>query len=524
MKLKYYRFPIIALLTFTVLAVSCKDEWENHYYAKALNKSELNVYEYIQSRTELSIFSQMLKKTGFDLMLSESQTYTVWAPNNTALEGIDLNDTVLVMKIVKNHITRFSCTTFGIGSKTQNILMLNNKLIPFAKNADGYTFGGKAIVLSDIATANGIVHILGEYIPYKMNLWEFISKTDGLDSLRTFINSLTKLELDVDKSFQDGIFIDSIKKETNIVFDRLAALNSEDSIYTAILPDNNAWSEAYNRIIPFYKTLDKDGGVAKQKEKTKLTLISDLFFKDKKTIPIAEDSLESTGGTSFANPERLFGNAQLTEMSNGLSYVTGQLKNTAVESWFKEIRIEAEWTSYGRSTSNYAASPVSSIGTGFKVSNGYYISLVPTTSSNISKVFVSFPIPKTLSAKYNIYCVFLPGKIVDETDTKPNKVKFYLSYINNAGVQVKEAAIDVNNIVQSPSATPAIFTTDPTMIHKMLVAKDFEFAFCNSDFNLLDPTKPITVSLKVENAAKTTEATLFNRTLRIDCIILEPVQ
>jgi len=523
MKLKYYRFPIIAMLTFTVLAVSCKEEWENHYYAKAANKSELNIYEYIQSRAELSTFSQMLKNTGYNVILAESQTYTVWAPNNTALEGVDLNDSALVNRIVKNHITRFSCTTFGIGSKSQTILMLNNKLLPFAKNNVGYTFGGKAIVLSDIATANGIVHILGEYVPYKMNLWEFISKTDGLDSLKTFINSLTKLELDVEKSFQDDIFVDSIKKETNIVFDRLAALNTEDSIYTAILPDNNAWSEAYSRIFPFYKTQVKDGGIAKQVEKTKLTLISDLFFKGRKTLPIAEDSLESTGGTNFANPDRLFSNAQLTEMSNGLGFVTGQLKNTAVESWYKEIRIEAEWTWYGRATSNYAASQISSIGTGYKVSGGNYISLVPTTSSNISKVFVTFPIPGSLSAKYNIYCVFVPGNIVDVTDTKPNKVKFYLSYINNAGVQVKDAAIDINNTVLTPTATPAIFTTDPTMIHKMLVAKDFEFAFCNSDYNPADPTKPITVSLKVENAVRTTETT-FNRTMRIDCIILEPVQ
>ena len=527
MRLRYNGIPIFALLTFlTVLVVSCTDDWDKHYSAEPANKSNLNLYQYIQGQTELSTFTKMLNSTGYDTILNKSQTFTVWAPTDQALVNVDLSDTAQVLKIVKNHITRFSYTTSGITSKT--ILMLDNKLIAFAKGAGGYTFGGKTIVQSDVATKNGIIHVLSEYAPYKMNIWEFLNKADGIDSVRNYINSLTILQLDTAASYKDGYFVSDVYKSTNKALTYLGKFKTEDSIYTAILPDNAAWSEAFSRILPFYNTLEKDGGVPAQIANTKWTIIQDLFFRGVKSLPIATDSIYSTYGHGFSNPNRLFEGAQATEMSNGLSYVTGKLKNSATESWFKEIRIEGEDALDGRSTSNYTATSVTSIGTGFNISKGYYVRLDPTTSSSISKLFVMFPIPNTLSAKYDIYCVFVPTSIVDPTDVRPNKVRFYLSYVNSMGVQVTNASVDINHTVQLPTQASAIFTTTPTSApEEILVVSGFQFPYSNlvKRLDYISSLLP-TVSLKVENASGVTKAELenFNRTLRIDCIILKPVQ
>jgi len=510
--------------------VSCTaDEWDKHYNSPAANKSELNLYEYIESRQELSTFAKMLKKVGYDSILNSSQTFTVWAPNDSALLGVDTTDLTLVKNIVTNHIARFSFPTSGISNKM--ILMMDNKLIPFTKNGSSYTFGEKPIIKveSDIATSNGIVHMLSEYVPYKQNLWEFIKEANGVDSLKNYINSLTILMLDNSKSYHNGVFVDSVMMSTNYVFDNLAALNKEDSIYTAILPDNSAWTEAYNRIKLYYNTLNADGGVFVQRLLTKQTLVQDLFFRGKKTLPIVEDSLKSTGGNSFADPSRLFANSQLNEMSNGYSYVTDILKYPATESWFKTIKVEAESTQFGRSVLNFAPSAVASIGSGLDISNGNYLTLRSTTQAASAMLYANFPIPYTLSAKYNIYCVFVPTTIVSPTDVRPNKVRFYLTYMNSAGNQVNYANIDENNNVLS-TAIPkrsAIFTTDGTQITKMLVAKDFVFPYCNLIYsNNLDISSSLTVALKVENATGVTgaETANFNRDLRIDCIILEPVQ
>lgn len=527
MRLRYYGIPIFALLTFlTVLVVSCTNDWDKHYYAEPVNKSTLNLYQYIQAQTELSTFTKMLKITGYDTILNKSQTFTVWAPTDQALLNVDLTDTALVIKIVKNHITRFSYPTSGIISKS--ILMLDNKLIVFAKGPGGYTFGGKTVVQADVATKNGIIYVLSDYAPYRMNIWEFLNKTDGIDSVRDYINSLTIIQLDTAASYKDGYFVSNVYKSTNKALTYLGKFNTEDSIYTAILPDNAAWSEAYNRILPFYKALVKDGGVQAQITNTKWTLIQDLFFRGVKSLPIASDSIYSTYGHGFSNPNRLFAGAQVTEMSNGLSYVTSQLKNSATDSWFKEIRIEGEDALNGRTTLNYNATSVTSIGTGFNISKGYYVRLDPTTSSSISKLNVQFPISNTLSAKYDIYCVFVPTSIVDPTDIKPNKVRFYLSYVNSLGVQVTNATVDINHAVQLPTKVSAIFTTTPTsQPEEMLVVSGFQFPYCNlvKQPDYISGLLP-TVSLKVENAAGVTSAELanFNRTLRIDCIILKPVQ
>ena len=525
MRLRYYGIPLFALL-LTVLLVSCSDDWNNHYYTEAANKSKLNLYQYIESDADLSTFTKMLKSVGYDTILSKSQTYTVWAPNNQALSSVDLTDTAMVRKIVTNHITRFSRTTSGVASKT--ILMLDNKLIVFAKGDGGYTFGGKTITKSDLATQNGIIHVLNDYAPYKMNTWEFLNQTAGIDSVKSYINSLTINVLDTAASFKDGVFVSTVLKSSNKAFTYLGKFKTEDSTYTAILPNNAAWTEAYNRIFPYYNAQSKDGGVATQIANAKWTLIQDLFFKGKQSLPITADTLESTYGHTFANPNRLFAGTQVTEMSNGLSYVSGQLNNTATESWFKEIRVEAEESKNGRITSNYSGTSVSSIGTGYNISKGYYVRLDPTTTSSISKLFVTFPITNTLSAKYNIYCVFVPGSIVDSTDKRPNKVQFYLSYINSTGVAVTNASIDANNTVQLPTKTSATFITTPSnQSQKMLVVSGFQFPYCNL-VNRADYISSLasTVSLKVQNAAGVSAPELanYNRTLRIDCIILEPVQ
>lgn len=524
MKFRYYKVQLLSVLAFALMAISCTEEWDNHYQEKALNKSSLNLYQYIQSRSELSKFAQMLAITGYDSILSQAQAYTVWAPNNAALEGVDLLDSADVDKIVRNHITWFTHTTSGVTSKS--VLMANSKLVEFARGGSGYTFGGKTIVEADLAMANGIIHILGNYSPYKSNIWEYISKTPGLDSLYAYINSLTMQELDLEKSYQQGVFVDFFYKETNRYFTYVGKLGQEDSTYTAVLPTNAAWNEAYNAIFPYFNTLPKDGGIEKQVEYTKWSLVSDLVFNGKVTTPVIKDTLISTWGNIFLQPGRLFDNAQPVEMSNGVGYVTDNLKSKATETWLNKIKVEAENTSYGRITSNYAASVVSGLGTGFNISGRNYLTLVPTTSSSISKLFVHFPVPNTLASKYNIYCVFVPAAAVDTTDKKPYKVRYYLSYINAAGTQVANASVDASNKVQLPSQASAIFTTNPTKLDTMLVARDFQFPYTNIvDSRNLD-LKKITVALRVENATGTTSAeiTNFSRTVRIDCVIFEPVQ
>src|ERR1035437_8407752 len=298
MRLRNYGIPVFALLTFlTVLAVSCTDDWNKHYNTEQTSKSNLNLYQYIQAQAELSTFTKMLKIAGYDTILTTSQTFTVWAPTNQSLGNVNLLDTAQIIKSVENHIARFSYPTTGIVSK--KILMLDNKLIVFENGADGYTFGGLKILQSNVATKSGIIHVVSGYLPYELSIWEFLNNAEGLDSVRNYINSYSITSIDTTASFKDGYMIRKVYKTTNILLKNLAAINKEDSIYTVIWPNNTAWVEAYNRILPYYNTLSTDGGVATQIANTKVAIIQDLFFRGVKSLPITTDSLFSTNLNGF---------------------------------------------------------------------------------------------------------------------------------------------------------------------------------------------------------------------------------
>ncbi|MDD4970360.1 MAG: fasciclin domain-containing protein [Paludibacter sp.] len=518
MRLRNYGVPVFALLTFlTVLAVSCTDDLNKHYSAEQTTKSNLNLYQYIQAQTELSTFTKMLKIAGYDTILKSSQTFTVWAPTDHSLENVNLLDTAQIIKIVENHIARFSYPTTAIVSK--KMIMLDNKLIVFANGSEGYTFGGLKIVQSDVATKNGIIHVLSDYLPYRMSIWEFLNNAEGIDSVRNYINSFSITSIDTAASYKNGFMIKKVYKTTNILLKYFAEINKEDSIYTVIWPNNTAWVEAYNRILPYYNTLNKDGGVATQIANTKLTIIKDLFFRGVKSLPISTDSLFSTNRNGFADPNRLFVGAQVTELSNGLSYVTDKLKYNATESWCPKIKVEAE-SGFYRTDTLFTPTIQSSIGTGFKISNYNYLNLTPIgTGSNQS---TTFQIPYTLSAKYDIYCAFVPGSIINPLNVKPYKVKFYLSYVDSNGKQVINAPVDKNNAVMAKGQIGDVFTTTPTsQVQEMLVVSGFQFPYTN----LYKTTGYApTVKLKVENVVVTSEAAKFSKTLRIDYIILKPVQ
>jgi Secreted and surface protein containing fasciclin-like repeats len=531
MKFKYLGFPLIVTLIVALSAVSCSDVWDEHYNSEPLNKSNLNLYQYISADTTLTKFTRMLQITHYDSLLSQSQSYTVWAPTNASLAGVDLKDSVAVSNIVGNHVTRFSYSTSILESMNKILRMFDKKLLPFEKTATGYTFAGKLIIKPDLATKNGIVHILGEYAPYTYNFWEYINKTPGLDSLRTYLNSMTMKTYDPAASFQDGVFVDSVFKSANIILDKVAALNTEDSIYTAILPTNAAWNDAYARIAPYYKFLASDGGAQTQMAYTKLSLIQDLFFRTKLSLPFSGVSLKSTIGHNFSNPANLFGLSTTSELSNGRACVSNQLDLRPTESWFDTLRVEAEAASFKTLQKfNYDQYIYSGIGSNLSISGGRYLYLKDLSVNGLNPPYATFDIPNTLSAKYNIYCVFVPGSLVTAGDNRPNKVSFYLTYIDATGKQLLNTAIDANNLLTTKTSTvqnkfPAgagVFTSKPAVVDKMLVAKNVVFPFCNI---LTTTTSKSTISLAVVNAAgfTTSEKATFNRNLIIDCIILEPV-
>lgn len=530
-KLKKIGYPALLILLTGLSLASCSDEWDTHYGLQDTGKIDSNIFDYIASRSDLSIFKGMIEQTGYDSILNQSKAYTVWAPTNASLEGSSfLMDTASWKNIIGNHIASYSHPVSQADSMT--ITMLNSKRLVFNMHDTSATMDGVPVIEKDKATKNGLVQVMSDDLTYRLNQWENMLQTPGLDSLRNYVLSLNVQTLDREKSFDNQVFVDSIFYTTNRILTSLGSLDQEDSIYTSILPDNAAWIDVYNRISPYFKTKPTDGGIATQYANTLWSIMNNLIFWGRVQLPYAGTHLYTTNRDKLTNVDSLFMDSEKMILSNGYAFKTSKLNYKPNETWCKEIRVEAEYAvnTIRGLKQNYDLSSYSSLGTGFNVSNNSYLFCKANSTSELSALSLTIPIPNTLSTKYNIYVVFLPAYITDTLDKRPYKLEFYMTYNS----YIANNAPSPNTVMPTFTAKMPVLSniTDTMNVTKMLIAKDFEFTTTNlSGENGLiraktpkDMTSNVTVGLKIRNISKYAERKNFSRDMRIDCIILEPVQ
>ena len=98
-------WPLIVLFLFAL--ISCQEQaWYEHYEDSGKAGSEKTMMEYIKSEPQLGLFLQMLEVSGYDTLLSVSQTFTVWAPQ-TMLVGDRPRRYHHRYEIISNHIARY---------------------------------------------------------------------------------------------------------------------------------------------------------------------------------------------------------------------------------------------------------------------------------------------------------------------------------------------------------------------------------------------------------------------------------
>lgn len=466
------------------------------------------IFDELASHPELSIFTWMILSADYTDQLLHK---TIWAPTNEALQKLDPNDLLnplTIKRILNNQICESIVTTGMVGSTPLTIKMMTGKKFQFGKEGDQYLLDGMTVAKSNIRVANSVLHIVDGQNPYNDNIWQYIEHSEGLDSLKAYVQSLTKMVPFIYPN-SNTFRLDTMMIQQNDVIDYLAKLSSEDSLYTVVLPDNAAFVEAYARIFPYCKSTT----LALQEDLTKWTMIKDVFFRGRLYFPLADNTLSSTSGRTYFNPNVLFeGLYDKVELTNGTCYRTSHLKMFEPANWNKTIRIEMEDYWRNKLLANYyELSIASDTSMAFNVSGGKYLVCKPTTSSQLPSLTISTPIPNMYSMKYNIYVVFVPTYASDTTDKRPFKVEFYQG--NTVGTQ-------------QPTYTKFVTTeimTHPTAITKMLVAANFEKNTCTL-FHNPSTNAPFMLRVKNTSGLSAAEKLNYNRELRIDYILLEPVE
>jgi uncharacterized surface protein with fasciclin (FAS1) repeats len=518
---KGFKFLVALIFAGALLVPACSDDtYDNHYQADPDVVAQNNLWETIEAIPELSRFTALLSRYGYDKILSQTQAYTVFAPVDAALAVLDTTGMDVQTELVENHIARFILSASGDTASV--IATLNKKRINLS-NVDGkYRFGEApfASPAKSLVASNGIIHVLDNYETFFPNVWEYLAKRNDLDSIKNYLYALDEKIFDASSSVPGGIvdgmqtYLDSVFFNYNPVLQRLGYINREDSSYTMIVPNNDAWMEAYNRVKEYYVYYNKNQQTADsmQRINTSYALVQDLIYNNNMQESL-NDSLFSTSEHAYYYPRYLsfFENTEPVTTSNGTVYITDRLKFEPWESWHEPIVVEAERI-LGRENTLSTPSTVRIMGDAASyISSGRYLRLEPTTSSG--NPTVTFEIPNTLSGAYNVYCVFVTGRLAGAGGEvqKPCRVYFNLSYLDRSG-----------NIVVDRFPETGTVDTNPNLIDTVLVASDFKFPVANYEERMPDGELITTVTLKIISNVARSETTNFSRMLLLDCILLEP--
>lgn len=528
--MKYYHILCgVALAALAGGMSACSDEWDDHYKPSDSGASTATVMEMVKADASLSQFAKMIEIAGYADLLSSSQTFTVFAPTNDALASVDITDEALVRRIVLNHIARFNVSTATPGN--QGVKMYNGKRFFF----NGLTFGSAPIVSADNRAANGIVHVVSSQIPYAYNLREYIDTHSNTTEIAAFIARFDEQKLDLEASRplsvneQGQTVYDSVMVAYNRIFEHdplgLGAIASEDSLFTMIIPTDDAWRQAYQRIAPYFNVYDADPAVADsiRDVQTSMAILSDLVYREQIADPAAYEIIESTSGSEITNPAALFAGTTLINASNGLIYEAPTLNYDNTLTWNKPIEVEGETTT-GRTTGSATTVNVrtvdSSNALAEDISEMRYLEVTPTSPSR--QPGVTFSIPDVLSGEYDIYVSIVPANVLDATVVNDStRLQFTLSYRNEKGATASQSFKDNS------------FTTHPTEMTLIKVATAFQFPVSNyydrlwsMDETHSDLDKSISTSLYVTTNVTNNEfnRSVFTRNFRLDRIILLPAK
>lgn len=516
-----------SVLATALIALSgCNEAWDDHYTDKSALEGTSSLLEEINKDPELSTFAQMIHLVGYDELLASSQTFTVWAPVNAALTDVDLTDKAAVTRTLANHIARFNISTAT--PDDEGVKMLNGKMMYFSDGA--ISFGGVDIVKADIHATNGLLHKLNTAIPYSYNFREYINIHSNTSSISDFIAQFDEMLFPSQIPGTDDVTSnDSVKVSYNRLLEYpiygLGNIASEDSVFSMVIPDNQAWEKAFQEIEPYFNTYNADQAVADsiRKQQTSLAIIGDLIFRTGLNNPLEMDSIISTSGSVISSPTNFFNGMEQIAASNGRIFLASSLNYDMTETFNKVIEIEAEEQT-GRTpaagTTVYTRNVSTDNILSDEISGQRYIEVFPVSSSR--QPGVTFKVPNILAGEYDIYATFVPANVADATnDSDSTRVQFAVSYL------------DTNGRSKSKSFNDKSFLTSATKMTTIKVAEAFKFPVANfydrvwfmnpkNDPNDRVTTTSIYISTNVTNAEF--NANQLSRRFRIDRLEFVPVK
>lgn len=213
--------------------------------------------ENITENEQLQDFATIINKAGCSEILNTSRVFTLWAPLDGTYDAtpyLNMDSANVMDKFIKQHLAEYSYQV--VGTVNSRVATMNLKHHDFTNTS----FDDIEIKDVNIPASNGIMHILNGISEYHPNLYEYLDIVEGCDSFADYIHQYDVYSIDKAKSvigpmvngqqtYKDTVWTKSNSAMRTILH---ADLENEDSTYTLLLPTNDAWKNAKEKMSTSY--------------------------------------------------------------------------------------------------------------------------------------------------------------------------------------------------------------------------------------------------------------------------------
>lgn len=328
-------------LIFALAVFGCK-KWEKHTEVTQQDLS-INLLDAISSNAGLSKFREYIGLAGLDSLLMASKTYTVWAPDNTALQSIDpavVSDKVKLKAFILNHISNQLYFTRDVANPLR-IQMLSGKY----NNFSTIKFDEAGLGVMDKYVKNGVLHTIKAIAPPLQNIWEYVNSTTGQYAQNAYLVSLNYNSFDPSKAIIDSISVVTglpvYRPGTGIVQrnyfnDRVYDLQNESKQYTYFVMQDNNFVVESDSLKNYFVT----GVAASTDSLTRWNVVKDLAYETAYQTPFAiPQPLISKSGINVPVNNAFV--VDIKKMSNGYVYIMSKLDVPTINK-FLTITIQGE--------------------------------------------------------------------------------------------------------------------------------------------------------------------------------------
>lgn len=154
--------------------------------------SQDNISELAANTADLSTLNAALTEAGLDEALDDDGPFTVFAPQNSAFDGLDVGDITgddsILNRLLTQHVIADAEVFAGDITNGQTATSLEGGTLTFSTDA-GVSVNGANVITPDVDASNGVVHIIDQVLLSRLDALQRAVVTSDLELLQAAVEA-----------------------------------------------------------------------------------------------------------------------------------------------------------------------------------------------------------------------------------------------------------------------------------------------------------------------------------------------